>query len=68
MPLRLAVFDLDFTVWSPEMYELWGSPTLTSIDKLKNLDLQVLKEARTSEKNMILTDRRDTPITLFEGA
>lgn len=68
MPLRLAVFDLDFTVWSPEMYQLWGPPTLSSIDKHEDLDPQVLKEARTSEKNMILTDRSDTPITIFEGA
>lgn len=23
---RLVVFDLDFTLWYPEMYELWGAP------------------------------------------
>ena len=69
MPLlRLAVFDLDFTVWQPEMYELWGPPSLTSIDNHQDLDPQVLKEARTSQDNMILTDRSDTPITVFEGA
>ncbi|CAH0514661.1 unnamed protein product [Peronospora belbahrii] len=23
---RLVIFDLDFTLWYPEMYELWGAP------------------------------------------
>lgn len=26
--LRLVVFDLDYTVWQPEMYQLYGSPRL----------------------------------------
>lgn len=45
MPLWLAVFDLDFTVWAPEMFELWGPPSLTVIGKQQDLDPQVLKEA-----------------------
>ena len=26
--LRLAVFDLDYTIWQPEMYQIHGPPQL----------------------------------------
>jgi len=31
MLLQLVVFDLDYTVWQPEMYQINGPPKLTSI-------------------------------------
>lgn len=49
--LRLAVFDLDFTVWKPEMYQIYGPP-----------------KQRKKDKNIIVTDRHDTPIEIFDGA
>mmetsp|Transcript_24904 Transcript_24904/g.36486 ORF Transcript_24904/g.36486 Transcript_24904/m.36486 type:complete len:195 (-) Transcript_24904:193-777(-) len=65
--LRLVVFDLDFTIWQPEMYQLWGKPRLTPIKHL-NLSKQTLKEAQTTDANKILTDNSKTPITVFGGA
>jgi len=67
---RLAVFDLDYTIWHPEMYQLSGTPTLTKIDSKKNEQLseEVLAEARTKEEGYILTDRRNSPIRVFPGA
>ncbi|CAB9526455.1 Magnesium-dependent phosphatase 1 [Seminavis robusta] len=69
-PLRLAVFDLDYTIWQPEMYQLYGEPTLKPIDNKynKRLSAQVLKEARTTKAGYILTDRRNSPMRVFGGA
>ena len=66
--LRLVVFDLDYTIWQPEMYQLNGSPKLTSISSLGKLSKSVLQEARTNQEGKVLTDSRKTPITMFEGA
>ena len=66
--LRLAVFDLDYTVWQPEMYQLWGPPKLVKVKSSDGWSASVLKEAKTCQENMILTDRSDTPITVFDGA
>lgn len=53
--LRLAVFDLDFTVWQPEMYQLIGGPKLVAAEKL-GLSTHELLEAQTSEEGKILVD------------
>lgn len=69
--LQLAVFDLDYTVWKPEMYQLYGPPSLIPIESLKKKkrpSAAVLKEARTIEENMIVTDTSGTPMTVFDGA
>ena len=69
-PLRLAVFDLDFTIWRPEMYQLDGAPKLTEIDSKNNrkLSAQILEEARTIKEGHILTDRSHSPMRVFPGA
>ncbi|MGK3733618.1 MAG: hypothetical protein ACI8RD_001281 [Bacillariaceae sp.] len=33
--LQLVVFDLDFCVWKPEMYQLRGPPTLTNLKSIQ---------------------------------
>lgn len=56
VPLRLAVFDLDYTIWKPEMYQIHGPPKL--------------KKEKTSDgpPKTIVVDRSNTPITIFDGA
>ena len=68
--LRLAVFDLDYTIWQPEMYQLYSCPKLTPIDSKynKRLSSNVLREARTNKDGQILTDRNNSPIRVFPGA
>ena len=64
--LRLVVFDLDFTVWQPEMYELMSRPRL--VQTPKDVCPRVRQEATTTSENMILVDKEKTPIRVFEGA
>lgn len=68
--LRLAVFDLDYTIWQPEMYQLSGIPKLTEVDSKQNkkLSATVLQEARTIREGYILTDRSHSPMRVFQGA
>lgn len=66
--MRLAVFDLDYTIWRPEMYQLWGPPKLTPIDKIRKMPEAIRIEARTNRKGMILTDKESTPMRVFDGA
>ena len=64
--LRLVVFDLDYTVWQPEMYQLYGSPRLARVPK--GLCPIVRQESMTTSDDMILVDKEKTPIRVFEGA
>lgn len=65
-PIRLAVFDLDYTVWQPEMYQLWGPPKLV---QAKSLNLRnLLGSYQTIREDHVLVDRSQTPITVFDGA
>ena len=67
--MKLAIFDLDYTIWRPEMYQLHGPPKLAPISKARyNLSHRSLAEARTIKKDMILVDRSGDPMRVFEGA
>ena len=68
--MRLIVFDLDYTIWQPEMYQLHGAPTLTPMDSKynKRLSAKILKEARTDKEGYILTDLSHSPMRVFQGA
>jgi hypothetical protein len=65
--LRLVVFDLDYTVWKPEMYQLDGPPRLVEADRHKYSGVEI-HEMRTTKDGMILTDDSETPIRMFSGA
>lgn len=70
--MKLAIFDLDYTIWQPEMYQLYGTPKLTpvsSIQKRKNkLSDNLLRLARTIKADHLLTDSSGAIIQQFEGA
>jgi len=71
-----VVFDLDYTIWQPEMYQIDGPPKLISHDefvgKQKRKSRGSLREiprgATTIHQNKLATDRRGVPITVFAGA
>mmetsp|Transcript_12249 Transcript_12249/g.33970 ORF Transcript_12249/g.33970 Transcript_12249/m.33970 type:complete len:188 (-) Transcript_12249:113-676(-) len=65
--MRLAVFDLDFTVWQPEMYHLYGTPKLVPVDSYKFSDEEI-SESQTREDGHLLSDRGRIPIRIFPGA
>ena len=73
--LQLVVFDLDFCIWKPEMYQLRGPPILTCLNsiqpkvprKRKQKTILHLK-GNTNMKGMIVTDTAKNPITIFDGA
>ena len=56
--LQLAVFDLDYTIWQPEMYQLHGKPHLVDITK----KVHKRDEVRTKVDGKMLVDGH-TPIT-----
>ena len=74
--MQLVVFDLDYTIWQPEMYQIDGPPRLVSLDefqgKRKKKDRapprMIPPGSSTVHQNKIVTDRRGTPITVFDGA
>lgn len=67
--LRLAVFDLDYTVWQPEMYQLYGQPKLVKADADGRMLSTVEKhETRTTEEGKIIVDKSGTPMRVFTGA
>lgn len=77
-PLRLAVFDLDYTIWDPEMYQIHGPPALvkehsvvshTSSKVMKRNGKAALSPwTKTIKEGMIVADKSGTPISLFDGA
>jgi len=73
--LQLAVFDLDYTVWQPEMYQIRGPPQLVRSDmvqkrsrKSRSCASSLPIDSRTVKDGMIVTDRSGSPITVFDGA
>ena len=75
--IELVVFDLDMTLWDPEMYQLRGTPTLVDAAEYKLSDKQ-LEESRTIHEGKILVDgslsgrgkskSRDQIMRVFSGA
>ncbi len=62
----LCVFDLDFTVWQPEMYQLYGKPRY--IPTPPELTGIALKEAKTIREGMVLADKDGSVMRVFHGA
>ena len=62
----LVVFDLDFTIWQPEMYQLYGKPRYSALpDTLSTVEAQ---EAKTRKEGMILRDGGGSIMRVFQGA
>jgi len=74
--MQIVVFDLDYTIWQPEMYQIDGPPKLISFDefqgkqkrKSRAAPRQIPPGSTTIHKNKVAVDRRGTPITVFDGA
>ena len=81
--LRLAVFDLDYTIWQPEMYQLYGKPRLVATSggsvggtgrrranakKVKTVGNSFILETRTMQEGMMITDGSGSPMRVFPGA
>lgn len=74
--MLLAVFDLDYTVWKPEMYQIAGPPRLISTGeyqgkkkrKAKSPPRMLPRGCSTIHENKLVVDRTGTPITVFDGA
>ena len=74
--MQLVVFDLDYTIWQPEMYQIDGPPKLISVDEFQGKQKRKSRApprsmpagAATIHQNKIATDRRGVPITVFDGA
>ena len=78
--MQLVVFDLDFCIWQPEMYQIQGPPVLKNLKSIQpkpkrkrrndvqNLAVPLPKKPNSNQKGMVVTDRNGTPIVVFDGA
>jgi len=66
--MQMAVFDLDSTVWHPEMYQISGPPQLVPLESRMMRETQSngsstpLKTSPTILSGMIATDRKGVPV------
>mmetsp|Transcript_14148 Transcript_14148/g.21463 ORF Transcript_14148/g.21463 Transcript_14148/m.21463 type:complete len:218 (+) Transcript_14148:147-800(+) len=67
-PLKIAVFDLDYTVWLPEMYELHGPPKRIKKKRPSNSFSNKDSNDEDDDGEYIVVDRSNTQIRLFHGA
>ena len=65
--MELVVFDLDYTVWRPEMYQLHGKPVLTDIEQSR-VTGSLRAETKTTKESTMLVDSIAQPIRVFPGA
>jgi magnesium-dependent phosphatase 1 len=72
--LQLAVFDLDYTVWEPEMYQIYGPPKQMKkrTQQNKRDDASSTSTSTSisiqSHQQVIVTDQSNTQINVFDGA
>lgn len=68
--MKLAVFDLDYTIWQPEMYQLYGPPKLKPVSSVRQnkLSPKILAETKTTHDDMLLVDNSGSPMRVFHGA
>ena len=65
--MKLAIFDLDYTIWQPEMYQLSSTPRLVPASSKSRLSDKIKKESQTTTAGMILMSG-GSPMRMFPGA
>ena len=65
--MKLAIFDLDYTIWHPEMYQLGSTPRLVPASSKPRLSAKVIQESQTTTPGMIIMSG-GSPIRMFKGA
>ena len=72
--MQLAVFDLDYTIWDPEMYQIDGPPKLMDYESMvtqnsySKRNKKMFQRSNSIEDGKVVTDQSGTPIVVFDGA